>query len=94
MVKAEMTSVKKVKNFSRDQSLRWFGHMERIDVERAPVKAKKLVDDGLKKGRSKKKWKNVREKDLKTGSPPIAEKNKPGLVGQKYLSTQHCWNKL
>ena len=38
----KMTDIEKVEEFLREQRLRWFGHKERIDDERAPVKAKKF----------------------------------------------------
>ena len=49
--------------FLKEKRLQWFGHVERIDDERAPVKAKKFVVCGSKKGRTKKKLKVVVEKD-------------------------------
>ena len=38
--------------------------MERIDDERTLVKAKNLVVNGSKKGRPKKRWKDVTAKDM------------------------------
>ena len=38
---------------------RWLGHVERMDEERGPVKALLLEVDGTKKGRLKKRWKEV-----------------------------------
>ena len=47
----EMTGVK-IEEFMCEQRLQWFGHIESIDDERAPVKAKKIVaDNSSKKGR-------------------------------------------
>ena len=37
----ETTVVEKIEKFMREQKLRWFGHIERMDDERAPIKAKK-----------------------------------------------------
>ena len=37
-----MTDVEKMKEFYREQKLRWFGHVKRMDGERVPVKAKDL----------------------------------------------------
>ena len=45
----DMSGVEKIKEFIKEQILQWFRYVERIDNERAPVKAKKIVDDGLKK---------------------------------------------
>ena len=47
----------------RKHILRWFGHVKRMDDERAPEKANKLVVDGSKKG-SPKKRKKVQEKSM------------------------------
>ena len=41
------------KEFTRAHRLRRFGHVERMDNERTPVKAKNFVVDGSKKGRPK-----------------------------------------
>ena len=41
--------------------MRWLGHVERMDEERGPVKALLLEVDGTKKGRPKKRWKEVLE---------------------------------
>ena len=37
-----MTEVEKIEEFLGEHRLRWFGHVERIDDERAPVKAQKF----------------------------------------------------
>ena len=55
--------MEKIKAFMRELSLRWFGHVERKDDGRIPVKAKCLVVNGSKKGRLKRRRKGV-EKDL------------------------------
>ena len=39
----EMTGVEKIEKFLREQRLRWFGHREKMDDERAPVKVKSFV---------------------------------------------------
>ena len=44
--------------------LRWLGHVERMDEERGPVKALLLEVDGTKKGRPKKRWREVLECDM------------------------------
>ena len=36
----DVTGVEKIKDFMREQRLRWFGYVERMDDERTPVKAK------------------------------------------------------
>ena len=59
-----MTGVEKIEEFLREQRLRWFGHMDRMDDEKNPVKAKHFLGDGIKKGRPKKRWKKVVEKDM------------------------------
>ena len=51
---SEMTSVEKMKQFLKKQRLRWFGLIEKMDDERAPVKAKSFVVDGSKRSRPKK----------------------------------------
>ena len=38
----DMTGVEKIEEFVREHRLRWFGHVERFDDERTPVKAKIL----------------------------------------------------
>ena len=51
----EMTGVEKIKEFLIEQRLQWFGHTERMDNERAPVKAKNFVIDDSKISRPKKR---------------------------------------
>ena len=58
----EIRGVEKVEEFLREQRLRWFEHMEKIDYGRAPVKAKIFGVNGSKKGRPKKRWKETIEK--------------------------------
>jgi len=60
----EMTGVEKIEEFLRDQRLRWFGHVERMSEERAPVKAMRVAVDGKKRGRPKMRWREVVEKDM------------------------------
>ena len=44
------------KKLLREQIMQWFGHVERMDDERVPVKAKQLViESSKKKGQPKKK---------------------------------------
>jgi len=57
--------VEKIEEFLRDQRLRWFGHVERMEEERVPVQAMKTAVDSSKKGRPKKKWSEVLERDIK-----------------------------
>ena len=59
-----MTGVEKIEEFLREQKLRWLGHVEVMDDERAPSKAKEIVVGDSKKGRPKKSWKEVVEKDM------------------------------
>ena len=60
----DMTGVEKIKKFIRERRLRWFGHVERKDDERTPVKAKHFVVDGSKKNRPTKKWEEAVEKSV------------------------------
>ena len=60
----EMTGVVILEEFLREKRLRWLGHVERMDEERGPVKALLLEVDGTKKGRPKKRWKEVLECDM------------------------------
>ena len=60
----EITGGEKIEEFLREQMLRWLEHMEKIDDERAPVKAKMFAVNGSKKGRPKKRWKETVEKDM------------------------------
>ena len=58
----EMTGVVRLEEFLREKRLQWLGHVEKMDEERDPVKALLLeVADGTKKGRPKKRWKEVLE---------------------------------
>ena len=58
----EMTGVVRLEEFLREKKLRWLlGHVERMDEERGPVKALLLKVDGTKKGRPKKRWREVLE---------------------------------
>ena len=59
----EMTGVVRLEEFLREKRLRWFGHVERMDEKRGPVKALLLEVDGTKKERPKKRWKEVLECD-------------------------------
>ena len=59
-----MTNLEKIEEFLKEERLRWFEHMKKIDDERAPVKAKIFVINGSKRGRSKKRWKETIEKDI------------------------------
>ena len=61
----EMTGVEKIEEFLRSQRLRWFGRVERVTEERVPVMKMKIVLDGVKKGRPKKRWQEVVEQDMK-----------------------------
>ena len=58
-----MTKVENVEEFLKEQKLRWVGHVKRIDHEKAPAKAKIIVVKGSKKGRPKKRWEKVVEKN-------------------------------
>ena len=60
----EMAGVERLEEFLREQRLRWLGHAERRDKERGPVKALPLEVDWTKKGRPRKRWKEVLECDL------------------------------
>ena len=79
----------------RKQGLRWFGHVEKMDDERTPVKAKKSVDDGSKKDRPKKRWKEVVEKDMLARGlrTDIPDRSFWRLGGKKRLTPAHWENK-
>ena len=47
----EMTIVQETKEFLREQRLQWFGHMRKMDDERAPMKAKSFLVNGSKRDR-------------------------------------------
>ena len=55
----EMTGVEKIEEFMREQRLRWFGRVERMDNERTLVKAKNFLADDSKKDRPKKDRKKL-----------------------------------
>ena len=57
-----MTSVEKIEEFLREQMLRWLGHIEKIDHERAPVKQKVLWLMVQKEADSKKAGKRIQKK--------------------------------
>ena len=54
----EITSVEKIEGFFREERHQWFEHIEKMEDERAPVKAKSFVVNGSKRGRLKKRWKS------------------------------------
>ena len=60
----KMTGIVRLKEFLREKRLRWLGHVERMDEERGPAKTLLLEVDGTKKGRPKKRWKEVLERDM------------------------------
>ena len=60
----EMTGVVRLEELLREKRLRWLEHVKRMDEERGPVKALLLEVDGIKKGRPKKRWKEVLECDM------------------------------
>ena len=60
----EMTGVVRLEEFLREKRLRWLGHVERMDEEKGPVKALLLEVHGTKKGRPKKRWKEVLKCDM------------------------------
>ena len=59
-----MTGVVILEEFLREKRLRWLGDVERMDEKRGPVKTLLLEVDGTKKGRPKKRWKEVLECDM------------------------------
>ena len=62
-----MIGVENIEELLREQRLQWFGHVELMADKRTRVKAKKIVVDGLKRGRPKKGWKKVTKKDMLAG---------------------------
>ena len=53
-----------IQKFLREQRVRWLRDVEKMDEERAPVRARKFEIEGSKKDRLKKRWKEVMEKDM------------------------------
>ena len=60
----EITDVLRLEVFLREKRLRWLGHVERMDEERVQQRHYLLEVDGTKKGRPKKRWKEVLECDM------------------------------
>ena len=60
----EMTGVVRLEEFLREKRLRWLGHVERMDEKKGPVTALILEVEGTKKGRPKKRWKEVLKCDM------------------------------
>ena len=60
----EMMGVARLEKFLREKRLRWLGHVEKMDEEKGLVKALLLEVDRTKKGRPKKRWKEVPECDM------------------------------
>jgi len=61
----ERTEVESIEEHSREQQLCWFGHMERMDCERSQSVAMNVKIDCSKKDRPKKRWKEVKDVDMK-----------------------------
>ena len=59
-----MTGLEKIEEFLREQRLRWFRHVERIDNERATVKAKRFVVESSKKAPIYEKIEKGLDKDM------------------------------
>ena len=78
----ELTGVDEMKEFLRGQRLRWLGHVERVDENRGPAKALHFQINGSKKGRPKKRWIEVLEKDM---HEKWVEKNR--CTGLRFLET-------
>ena len=60
----ETTGVVGLEEFLREKRLQWLEQVETMDEERGPVKALLLEVDETKKGRLKKRWKEVLECDM------------------------------
>ena len=60
----DMTGVKKIEEFMREQRLRWFWYVELWTMKKLLQKQKNLVVAGSKKGRPKKRWKEVVENHM------------------------------
>ena len=92
----EMTGVVRLEDFLREKRLRWLGHVERIDEERGPLKALLLEVDGTKKGRPKKRWKEVLESDLTARGLQRwdAQDRERWRLGCKNQLTPACWKPL
>ena len=59
-----MTGVKNIKGFLKKQRFRRFWHVERMGDERAPKQAEILHLIIQKKGRPRKRWEEITEKDM------------------------------
>ena len=92
----EMTGVVRLEEFLREKRLRWLGHVERMDEKRGPVKALLLEVDGTKKGRPKKRWKEVLECDMTArGLQRLdAQDRERWRLGCKNQLTPACWEPL
>jgi len=55
----ERTEVESIEEHLREQRLYWFGYMERMDREKPQPVAMNFKTDCSKKGRLKKRWKEV-----------------------------------
>jgi len=53
------TEVESIEDHLREQRLRWFGHMVRMDCKRPQSVAINFKTDCSKKGRPKKSWKEI-----------------------------------
>ena len=60
----EITGVDEMREFLRGQRLRWLEHVKRMDDNRGLAKALRFQIDGSNKGRPKKRWIEVLEKDI------------------------------
>ena len=58
----EMIGVEKIQEFLREERLHWFRHLEKVDGERALVKANNFVVDGSESSRRNKRLKETIEK--------------------------------
>ena len=55
----DMTGVEKIEEFISEHRLQWFGHVEKMDDKRTPVKIKIFVVDGSKKDDLRKNGKKL-----------------------------------
>ena len=90
-----LTGVETLEEYLRSQRLRWFGHVQRMSGEKAPVKAGEISVDGKKVGRPKKRWREVVTEDMKRRGLEIEDamervKWRRGCRYRSTLASEEC----